>query len=132
MLSNNELEGGVVASRESFENHSRKIDLGEIGKKTAPIYVKYLDHVLFKNCNLTEAKPCIREVIGWLASENLEALLIYVDQPANPNAHEKMTETGLIILKHTILETRKVRIKKPFNRSRISYSGHKKPYRMEK
>ena len=132
MLSNNELEGGVVASRESFENYSRKIDLGEIGKKTAPIYVKYLDHVLFKNCNLTEAKPCIREVIGWLASENLEALLIYVDQPANPNAHEKMTETGLIILKHTILETRKVRIKKPFNRSRISYSGHKKPYRMEK
>ena len=123
----NKLKRGVVASRECSENHSKKIDLGEIGKKTAPIYVKYLDHVLFKNCNLTEAKPCIREVIGWLASENLEALLIYVDQPANPNAHEKMTETGLIILKHTILEAHKVRIKKPFNRSRISYSGQKKP-----
>jgi hypothetical protein len=126
------LFGGEVASRERSKNHSKEIDLGGIGKKAAPIYVKYLDHVLFKNCNLAEAKPCIREVIGWLVSENSEGILICVDQPANPIAHEKIKATGLVILRNAILETHKARIKKPFNSSRISSSGHKKPYRMEK
>jgi hypothetical protein len=132
MFSNNELKGGVAASRESSENHGKEIDLGEIGKKAAPIYVKYRDHVLFKNCNPAEMKPCTREVIGWLVSENPEAILICIDQPVNPLVHEKITATGLVILRNAILETHKVRIKKPFNRSRIIYSGHKKPYRMEK
>jgi len=126
------LFGGEVASRESSENHSKEIDFKGIGRKVAPIYVKYMDNVLFKNCNPAEVKPCEREVIGWLVSESPEAILICIDQPVDPLAHEKITATGLAILKDCILETHKVRIKKPFNRSRIGYSGLKRPYRMGK
>jgi hypothetical protein len=124
--------GGEVASRESSENHSKEIDLSGFVRKVAPIYVKYSDHVLFKNCNPAEVKPCVREVIGWLVSESPEALLICIDQPVDPLVHEEIAATGLAILKDCILETHKVRIKKPFNCSRVGYSGHMKPYRMEK
>lgn len=121
-----------MASRESSENCSKEIDLSGFVRKVAPIYVKYSDHVLFKNCNPAEVKPCVREVIGWLVSESLEAILICIDQPVDPLVHEKITATGLAILKDCILETHKVRIKKPFNRLCIGYSGLKKPYTMGK
>lgn len=125
------IDGGEVASRESSESHGKEIYF-EFVERRAPIYVKYADHVLFKNINPKEIRPCVREVIGWLFSESPEAIVICVDQPVIPLAHEKVTASGLMILKECILETHKVRIKKPFNRSRISYSGRKKPNRMEK
>jgi hypothetical protein len=118
---------GEVASRESSENHSKKIDLGGFVAKVGPIYVKYRDHVLFKNCSPDEMKVCVREVMGWLVREDSETLVVCIDQPVDPLAHEKITATALVILKDCIIETHKVKIKKPFNRSRISYSGHKKP-----
>lgn len=121
-----------MASREGSKDYGKEIDLrGNVGE-IAPIYVKYRDHVLFKNCDPAEIRPCVREVIGWLVSENSEAILICVDRPVNPLAHEKIAATGLVILRNAILETHKVRIKKPYNCSRIGSSGHRKPYRMEK
>jgi hypothetical protein len=125
------LFGGVVASRESSENHSKEND-PRFGKIGAPLYVKYRDPVLFKNSNPDEMKLSIREAMGWLIGVDLETIMICFDQPVDPLSNEQISVAGLVIPKDCILETHKVRIKKPFNRSRIGYSGHKKPYRMEK
>jgi hypothetical protein len=34
------------------------------------VYVRYLDHVLFKDIDPHAMKPQIRETVGWLAEEN--------------------------------------------------------------
>jgi len=116
------IDGGEAASRESFESHSKKN-----GPRGVPIYVRYRDHVLFKNCNPGKIESCTRELMGWLVGEDSKTMLICIDQPIDPLEHEKINATGLVILKDCILETHKVKIKKPFNHSRISYCGRKKP-----
>lgn len=130
MLSKSELEelkGGVAASIESSENHSEKIGV-RFEKKGAPIYIKYRDLVLFKDSNPDEMCLSIREAMGWLISEDSETVLICFDQSVNHLPNELIESSGPVIPKDCILETHKVRIKKPFNRSRIGYSGLKKPY----
>jgi len=120
-----------MASRESSENHGKEND-PRFAKKGAPIYVKYRDLVLFKNSNPDKMNLATREAMGWLIGEDLETVLICFDQSVDPLPNEQISAAGLAIPKDCILETHKVKIKKPFNCSRISYSGHKKPYRMEK
>jgi len=131
MQTENNHDGGVVASRESSENHGKEAD-PRFAKKGAPIYVKYRDLVLFKNSSPDEMKLSIREVMGWLIDEDRDIILICFDQPVNPLPHERIGSAGLVIPKDCILETHKVKIKKPFNHSRASYSGLKKPYTMGK
>jgi len=36
-------------------------------------YVRYLDHVLFKNMDSDLCRPVVREVVGWLVKESAEA-----------------------------------------------------------
>lgn len=127
MLSKVKQKGGVVASRESSENHGEKIDLG-FEKKGAPIYVKYRDLVLFKNSSPTEMNLATREAIGWLIGENSETIMICFDQSVDPLPNEEIRMAGLVIPKDCILEKHKVKIKKPFNRSRRGYAGLTKPY----
>jgi hypothetical protein len=127
MLSKNKLEGGEVANRESGENHGKETDT-RFGKIGAPLYVKYRDLVLFKNSDPDEMKLSIREAMGWLFGVDSEIILICFDQPVDPLPNEQASVAGLVIPKDCILETHKVKIKKPFNRSRIGYSGLKKPY----
>jgi len=115
-----------MASRESSENHSKETDFRS-GKIDAPLYIKYRDLVLFKNSNPDEMRSATREAIGWRYSEDSEVLVICFDKPVFPIPHERMSAAGLVILKDCILETHKIKIKKPFNRSNITYSGHKKP-----
>ena len=83
-----------------------------IGKSTliSIIYVKYMDHVLFKNVDHTLFKePIIREAIGWIVKENDECLWICFDKPVERLPHEKsVLESGLLIVKRNILERRKV------------------------
>ncbi len=126
MLFRKKQKGGVVASRESSENHSKENDLRS-AIKGVPVYVKYRDHILFKNCNPGKIESCTRELMGWLVGEDSKTMLICIDQPIDPLEHEKTNATGLIILKDCILETHKIKIKKPFNHSRTSYCGRKKP-----
>jgi hypothetical protein len=120
-----------VASREGSENHNKEFSR-RFGEEGTPLYVKYTDLVLFKNCNPDEMNLGIRETMGWLIGENSEAVLICFDRPVELLANEQIGSAGLVIPKDCILEKHKVRIKKPFNHSSISYSGQKKPYKMEK
>jgi hypothetical protein len=94
-------------------------------------YVRYLDHVLFRNCDHSEIKPAIREAVGWVIFEDSKAMCLCSEKPFEPLSNEKNLETGFIILKSTILEQHCFIFDKAFKRSNIVYCGQEKPYKME-
>jgi len=69
-------------------------------------YIRYRDHVLFRNTNPKLYHPSIRECVGWIVKENCEAIWVLWDRSVKPLPHErtKSTESGLVILKSEILE----------------------------
>jgi len=72
------------------------------------IYVRYKDHVLFKNIQHPMEKAMERETIGWLSKENSELILVEHDRTM-PNAELGSGKSnGLILLKCCILEIRKL------------------------
>ena len=60
----------------------------------------------FRNCDSSKIKPHIREMVGWLCYENIEALCILSDKPVKPikMRARKILESGFVILKSDILE----------------------------
>ena len=65
------------------------------------VYVRYKDHVFFKNMQNPKTEAIERETIGWVKGETDELLLLENDR-AIPS-HGKNVN-GLIILKNCILE----------------------------
>jgi hypothetical protein len=45
------------------------------------VYVKYKDHVFFRNVEAPAAEAIIREALGWVKEENDEVMLIECDRP---------------------------------------------------
>ena len=43
------------------------------------IYVRYLDHLLFKNTNPLQYGPVVREAVGWLVREEPRAICMVTD-----------------------------------------------------
>jgi len=74
------------------------------------VYVRYRDHVLFRNANSSLYQPAIRECVGWIAKENDEAIWILWDRSVSKLPHERiqLEESGLVILKSEILEMKKL------------------------
>jgi hypothetical protein len=73
-----------------------------------PVYIRYRDHVLFKNIQQPIAEAIERETIGWLTKQNEEIMLIEHDRTI-PNAQIPSGQgSGLVILKSCVLEMRKV------------------------
>ncbi|MDQ1280668.1 MAG: hypothetical protein QG670_1931 [Thermoproteota archaeon] len=73
------------------------------------IHVKYMDHVEFRNLDSKQLKECVREVVGWLVRETNEALCICCDRAVDPLPFGKSSESGFIILKSDVLETRRIK-----------------------
>jgi hypothetical protein len=72
------------------------------------VYVRYKDHVLFKNILQPFEKAMERETIGWLSKENSEIILVEHDRTM-PNVELGSGKSnGLILLKCCILEIRKL------------------------
>ena len=72
------------------------------------IYIRYKDHVLFKNIQHPMEKAMERETIGWLSKENSELILVEHDRTM-PNVELGSGKSnGLILLKCCILEIRKL------------------------
>ncbi len=73
-------------------------------------YVRYLDHVLFKNVDSELCKPVVREVVGWLVKENDEAIWIVCDRSVEKVSNQivRACESGLVILKSDMLEMKKI------------------------
>jgi hypothetical protein len=72
------------------------------------IYLKYMDHVLFRKCDHSDMKPSVREVVGWLVLETNDAIYICCDRSVEPLPCEKPSESGLVILKSDVLERREI------------------------
>ncbi len=45
------------------------------------VYVKYRDHVFFRNVQTLPTESVIRESVGWIKKENDEIMLIECDRP---------------------------------------------------
>jgi hypothetical protein len=70
------------------------------------VYIRYKDHVLFKNIQQPIEEAVERETIGWLSKETSEIILIEHDR-TTPNLQLCTGQSnGLIILKNCILEMR--------------------------
>jgi hypothetical protein len=74
------------------------------------VYIRYWDHVIFRDSNPSCLRPVIRECIGWLMKENEQAVYILWDRSVKKLPHERIQprESGLIILKNDIIEMKKV------------------------
>ena len=74
------------------------------------VYIRYKDHVLFKDVDPSLYRPWSRETIGWLDYEDEECLRLVWERFAMPDPPNevKPRATGLVILKKVIVEMRKV------------------------
>lgn len=70
------------------------------------VYVRYKDHVLFKNLEQPIEKAIERETIGWLSKENNEIILVEHDRATPNNELCGGQINGLVILKNCITEIR--------------------------
>jgi hypothetical protein len=79
------------------------------------VYVRYKDHVLFKNIQQPIAEAVERETIGWLTKQNDEIMLIEHDRTI-PNAQIPSGQgNGVIILKSCIIEIHKLPLQETLN-----------------
>jgi len=70
------------------------------------VYIRYLDHVLFKNTPEAVKVAAERETIGWLTHENGKLLCIENDRTLNELPYSSGSGSGLVLLKSCILEIR--------------------------
>jgi hypothetical protein len=71
------------------------------------VYVRYKDHVLFRQVKEHVIGHAERETIGWLIGEDLETMCIHWDRNVRRFPHQKTSfNSGLLILKSCILEIR--------------------------
>jgi len=73
-----------------------------------PIYVRYKDHILFKDVKAEDCLPWIRETRGWLDYEDDKCIRIIWERSCQPhlNVEATLRQTGIVILKATILEVK--------------------------
>ena len=76
----------------------------------ALVYLRYSDHVLFRDSEPKFYRPWVRETVGWLDYEDKEWVRIVWERFAMPDPPNgsKPKATGLVILRKSILEMRKV------------------------
>jgi len=77
---------------------------------TAPVgsavYVRYKDHVIFKNIPEPVAEAAERETVGWLTKQNEEIMLIEHDRTVQSLETSSGQGNGIVILKNCVLEMR--------------------------
>ena len=81
----------------------------------SPVYIRYKDHVLFKNVVQPIEEAVERETIGWLTKQDGDIMLIEHDRTI-PSLQLSMGQgSGLIILKSCIIEIRELPLKETSN-----------------
>jgi len=76
------------------------------------VYIRYKDHVLFRNTVKPLKDAAERETLGWLTQQNSELLCIQNDRTIESLQHSSGTASGLILLKSCILEIRPLPLQK--------------------
>jgi hypothetical protein len=70
------------------------------------VYVRYKDHVLYRNIRDPIEEAVERETVGWLARENGDIILIEHDRTPQCLQLPRGSGSGVIVLKSCILELR--------------------------
>lgn len=79
------------------------------GEKNRSVYLRYLDHVLFRNADPDVIKPVVREAMGWVVKDDDEAIMIVFDKSVDRLLHEKDSiASGLVVLKKDVLEMKRI------------------------
>ena len=81
----------------------------------SPVYIRYKDHVLFRNVVEPIEEAVERETIGWLTKQSDEIMLIEHDRTIPDAQIPSGQGNGVIILKSCILEIRKLPLQKTSN-----------------
>ena len=68
------------------------------------LYVRYKDHVFYKNIVQPDPEAIERETVGWLAHENQDIILIEHDRTIQRKDISSGKSNGIIILRSCILE----------------------------
>ena len=118
-------EKGGKARKESSKTENKKEN--NLGNNFSLIHVFYRDHLEYKNSNSITLYPPVREAIGWLSSENSEAICLCYDRLAKPFPNHKTRESGLLILKNDILEIIYIDFDNCFNCNRNFILGNNNP-----
>ncbi|RLI46039.1 hypothetical protein DRO69_03970 [Candidatus Bathyarchaeota archaeon] len=74
--------------------------------KGSIVYIRYKDHVLYRNTPENLENAAERETIGWLTQETGELLCIQHDRTVESLNYSSGTASGLVLLKSCILEIR--------------------------
>lgn len=77
------------------------------------VYVRYEDHVLYKNLEQPIADAVDRETVGWLTKETDEIMLIEHDRTIPCLQIPTGQGNGIIILKNCIIEMYKLLLQEP-------------------
>ncbi len=77
-----------------------------------PVYVRYKDHVLFKNIEQPIEEAIERETIGWLSKQTDEIMLIEHDRTIPNEQIPSGQGSGVIIMKSCIIEICKLQLQK--------------------
>ena len=74
------------------------------------VYVRYRDHVLFRDSEASQYVPWTHECIGWLDYEDEQYVRVVWERFAMPDPpnDSKPRATGLVILKEAILEMHRI------------------------
>jgi hypothetical protein len=76
------------------------------------VYIRYKDHVLFKNIEQPLDDAVERETIGWLSKQTDEIMLIEHDRTVPDDQIPSGSGSGLIILKSCIIEIHELPLQK--------------------
>jgi hypothetical protein len=81
----------------------------------SPVYVRYKDHVLFKNVVKPIEEAVERETLGWLTKQTDDVMLIEHDRTIPCFQISMGQGNGIIILKSCIIEIRELPLQKSSN-----------------
>ncbi len=73
---------------------------GDSSQILKAVYVRYRDHVFFRNVETPAAEAIIREAIGWVKEENDDVMLIECDRPL-PECRSGFN--GVVVIKSCIV-----------------------------
>ena len=82
--------------------------MGEAIPCGSAVYIRYRDHILYRNTPEALEDAAERETMGWLTQETGELLCVQHDRTVEELQYTRGTASGLVLLKSCILEIRKL------------------------
>jgi hypothetical protein len=77
------------------------------------VYIRYLDHVLYRNMPEAVEEAAERETVGWLIGERDDVLSIGNDRTLDKLPYTNGTASGLVLIKSCVLEIRALPLQNP-------------------